>query len=55
MDELLKRGAKRDLEFSLEICLIKNLDMIGIKRKRIRGDVMRYKEVCKLISESIRL
>lgn len=50
-----RRGAKKQVEFSFEICLIANLDMIGIKRKRIHGDIWHYKQLCEEILSSTHL
>ncbi|XP_019857367.1 PREDICTED: maternal embryonic leucine zipper kinase-like [Amphimedon queenslandica] len=55
LEPQMKRGSKKPLTFSLEVCLIGNLSMMGIKRKRIGGDVWRYKEICKQILDSTHL
>jgi len=46
------RGKFRDatgfakLSFELEVCRIPNLNVIGIRRKRLKGDAWCYKKVC---------
>uniref|UniRef100_A0A0K2TXA4 non-specific serine/threonine protein kinase n=1 Tax=Lepeophtheirus salmonis TaxID=72036 RepID=A0A0K2TXA4_LEPSM len=46
------RGKVRDasgiskLSFELEVCRIPNLNVIGIRRKRLKGDAWCYKKVC---------
>lgn len=46
------RGKFRDatgfakLSFELEVCKIPNLNVIGIRRKRLKGDAWCYKKVC---------
>ena len=34
------------LSFELEVCRIPNLNVIGIRRKRLKGDAWCYKKVC---------
>jgi len=34
------------LKFHMEVCRIKNLDLNGIKLKRIKGDLWVYKDIC---------
>jgi len=34
------------LEFEMEVCLIPKMDMIGIRRKRMKGDTWAYKKIC---------
>jgi maternal embryonic leucine zipper kinase len=34
------------VEFDLEVCFIPTIDMIGVRRKRIRGDTWEFKRVC---------
>lgn len=34
------------LKFHMEVCRIKNLDLNGIKLKRIKGDLWIYKDTC---------
>ena len=46
------RGKIRDssgfakLSFELEVCRIPNLNVVGIRRKRLKGDAWCYKRVC---------
>ena len=40
-------GAK--LSFELEVCRIRRLDVVGIRRKRLKGDAWIYKRVCEEI------
>lgn len=46
------RGKVRDasgmskLSFELEVCRIPNLNVVGIRRKRLKGDAWCYKKVC---------
>lgn len=37
-------GAK--LSFELEVCRVPRLDVVGIRRKRLKGDAWIYKKVC---------
>ena len=37
-------GAK--LSFELEVCRVPHLDVVGIRRKRLKGDAWIYKRVC---------
>lgn len=37
-------GAK--LNFELEVCRVPHLDVVGIRRKRLKGDAWIYKRVC---------
>lgn len=37
-------GAK--LSFELEVCRVAHLDVVGIRRKRLKGDAWIYKRVC---------
>ena len=34
------------LSFELEVCRIPNLNVVGIRRKRLKGDAWCYKKVC---------
>jgi len=45
----------RRLRFQLEICRIKNLDLTGVKLKRLKGDLWVYKEYCQRVMGKIRL
>jgi maternal embryonic leucine zipper kinase len=35
-----------NLSFELEVCRIPNLNVIGVRRKRLKGDAWCYKKVC---------
>lgn len=37
-------GAK--LNFELEVCRVPRLNVVGIRRKRLKGDAWIYKKVC---------
>ncbi|KAJ7382168.1 hypothetical protein OS493_036601 [Desmophyllum pertusum] len=43
------------LEFEMEVCLIPKMDMIGIRRKRMKGDTWAYKKVCEELLSSAKL
>jgi len=45
----------RKLKFQLEICRIKNLDLTGVKLKRLKGDLWVYKEYCQRLMAKMRL
>jgi hypothetical protein len=45
----------RRLKFNLEICRIKNLDLTGVKLKRVKGDLWVYKEYCQRLMAKMRL
>jgi hypothetical protein len=45
----------RRLKFQLEICRIKNLDLTGVKLKRVKGDLWVYKEYCQRLMAKMRL
>lgn len=45
----------RKLKFQLEICRIKNLDLTGVKLKRVKGDLWVYKEYCQRLMSKMRL
>jgi len=45
----------RKLKFQLEICRIKNLDLTGVKLKRVKGDLWVYKEYCQRLMAKMRL
>ena len=34
------------LSFELEVCRVARLNLIGIRRKRLKGDAWKYKKVC---------
>ena len=35
-----------ELAFDLEVCVLPKMDLIGVKRKRVKGDTWAYKRVC---------
>ncbi|CAB4021636.1 maternal embryonic leucine zipper kinase-like [Paramuricea clavata] len=37
------------LDFELEVCEIPRLELIGIRRKRLKGDTWAYKKICEEI------
>lgn len=37
---------KVKLTFELEVCLIPRVDLVGVRRKRLRGDLWYYKRIC---------
>lgn len=42
----ITEGVRAKLSFELEVCLIPRVDMVGIRRKRLKGDAWCYKRVC---------
>lgn len=51
-----KKDAKmKTIEFNLEICILPHVDMIGVRRKRLKGDVWEYKRICDHIFKATRL
>lgn len=40
---------KAKLSFELEVCLIANLNLVGIRRKRLEGDAWCYKRICEQV------
>lgn len=43
------------LEFEMEVCLIPKMEMIGVRRKRMKGDTWAYKKVCEELLASAKL
>jgi len=43
------------LEFTLEVCKIKKMDLTGVKSKRIKGDLWVYKDYCQRVITKLRL
>jgi MAP/microtubule affinity-regulating kinase len=43
------------LKFQLEICKIKNLDLTGVKLRRVKGDLWVYKEHCQRLMAKLKL
>ena len=37
---------KVDLAFDLEVCLLPRMDLVGVRRKRVKGDTWVYKRTC---------
>ena len=37
---------KVDLAFDLEVCLLPRMDLVGVRRKRVKGDTWAYKRMC---------
>ena len=42
----ITEGVRAKLSFELEVCLIPRVDVVGIRRKRLKGDAWCYKRVC---------
>lgn len=43
------------LEFEMEVCLIPKMEMIGIRRKRMKGDTWAYKKICEELLSAAKL
>ncbi|KAK3696487.1 hypothetical protein QZH41_011798 [Actinostola sp. cb2023] len=43
------------LEFEMEVCLIPKMELIGIRRKRMKGDTWAYKKICENILASAQI
>ncbi|XP_046392641.1 maternal embryonic leucine zipper kinase-like [Ischnura elegans] len=39
-------GGRSKLSFELEVCYVASVDLVGVRRKRLKGDAWRYKKVC---------
>jgi len=48
-------SSKARLQFEIEICQIKGLSMIGVKFKRLAGDVWEYRNMCQNIMAMTKL
>ncbi|XP_054773477.2 maternal embryonic leucine zipper kinase-like [Lytechinus pictus] len=46
---------KTVLSFDMEVCRLPQMDMVGIRRKRLKGDTWEYKRMCQTILEHSRL
>jgi len=49
------RYPHQHLEFTLEVCKIKKMDLTGVKSKRIKGDLWVYKDYCQRIIAKLKL
>lgn len=49
------RYPNQHLEFTLEVCKIRKMDLTGVKSKRIKGDLWVYKDYCQRIISKLRL
>lgn len=45
----------KKLKFQLQICRIKNLDITGLKLKRLKGDLWVYKDNCQRLMSKLKL
>lgn len=43
------------IEFELEICQLPDMDMVGVRRKRIKGDTWEFKKICDDIFKKAKL
>lgn len=43
------------VEFTLEICKIKKMELTGVKSKRLKGDLWVYKDYCQRIIGKLKL
>jgi len=51
-----KKEAKvKTVVFNLEVCLIPGVNMIGVRRKRMKGDIWEYKRICEQIFKATKL
>ncbi|XP_033115584.1 maternal embryonic leucine zipper kinase-like isoform X2 [Anneissia japonica] len=48
------RGKTR-LAFDLEVCLLPKMDIVGVARKRLRGDTWEYKRICQSILDAAKI
>ncbi|XP_781767.3 maternal embryonic leucine zipper kinase [Strongylocentrotus purpuratus] len=46
---------KTVLSFDMEVCRLPQMEMVGIRRKRLKGDTWEYKRMCQTILEHSRL
>jgi len=49
------RYPHQHLEFTLEVCKIKKMDLTGVKSKRLKGDLWVYKDYCQRIIGKLKL
>jgi MAP/microtubule affinity-regulating kinase len=49
------RYPHQHLEFTLEVCKIKKMDLTGVKSKRMKGDLWVYKDYCQRIIGKLKL
>jgi MAP/microtubule affinity-regulating kinase len=49
------RYPHQHLEFTLEVCKIKKMDLTGVKSKRLKGDLWVYKDYCQRIIAKLKL
>ncbi|XP_065911722.1 maternal embryonic leucine zipper kinase-like [Dysidea avara] len=45
----------RTIQFELEICQFPDMDLVGIRRKRMKGDTWEYKKICDEIFKKAKL
>ncbi|XP_071506257.1 maternal embryonic leucine zipper kinase-like [Diadema antillarum] len=46
---------KTILSFDMEVCRLPQMDMVGIRRKRLKGDTWEYKRMCQTVLDHSRL
>jgi len=49
------RYPSQQLEFTLEVCRIRKMELTGVKSKRLKGDLWVYKDYCQRIVTKLRL
>jgi len=49
------RYPNQGLEFTLEVCKIRKMELTGVKSKRLKGDLWVYKDYCQRIVTKLRL
>ncbi|XP_065911575.1 maternal embryonic leucine zipper kinase-like isoform X2 [Dysidea avara] len=49
----VRRG--KPVQFELEICQFPDMDLVGIRRKRMKGDTWEYKKICEEIFKKAKL
>ena len=45
----ITEGVRAKLSFELEVCMIPSVNVVGIRRKRLKGDAWCYKRVCEQV------
>lgn len=50
-----KKDRLKVVRFDLEVCFLPRLEMIGVRRKRIKGDTWEFKRICGQIFEATHL